>query len=188
LYDAYSTQILECDQELERQFSVLKPMHDDELPPLDTSDKRDTHSKNGPKYDARSLLYEHLGVDLVALDGLNASSVQVLLSEVGEQLEGFPTVKHFCSWVHLAPHNDISGCKVLRSRTLKAQNRAGQVFRLAAQSVSRTDTEYGAFFRRMRAKHGPKKAIVATAPQDRTRFLLYAEKPWSPSRPQRRGV
>ncbi len=163
LYDAYTAQIQECDQELERQFSALKPTHDDKLPPLDTSDKRNTHSKNGPTYDARSLLYQWLGVDLVALDGLNAGSVQALLTEVGTRLDAFPTEKHFCSWLHLAPHNDISGGQVLRSRTLKAQNRAGQIFRLAAQSVSRTNTEFGAFFRKVRAKHGAKKAIVATA-------------------------
>jgi transposase len=163
LYDAYTAQILECDHELEQQFSALKPTHDDELPPLDTSDKRTTPSKNGPTYDARTLLYEWLGVDLVALDGLNASSVQALLTEVGTSLDAFPTEKHFCSWLHLAPHNDISGGKVLRSRTLKAHSRAGQIFRMAAHSVSRTDTEFGAFFRRMRAKSGPKKAIVATA-------------------------
>jgi hypothetical protein len=68
-----------------------------------------------------------------------------------------------CSWRGLAPHNDISGGQVLRSRTLKTRNRAGQAFRLAAQAVSRTETAYRAFFRRMRAMHGPKKAIVATA-------------------------
>jgi transposase len=163
LYDAYTAQLQECDQELERQFSVLKPTHDDELPPLDTSDKRDTHSKNGPTYDARTLLYQWLGVDLVALDGLNAGSVQTLLTEVGTRLDAFPTEKHFCSWLHLAPHNDISGGKVLRSRTLKAQNRAGQIFRLAAQSLSRTNTEYGAFYRKMKARKGAKQAMVATA-------------------------
>ena len=109
------------------------------------------------------MLYQLLGVDLVALDGLQASSVQTLLSEVGTDLEAFPTVKHFCSWLHLAPHNDISGGKVLRSRLLKGGNRAGQVFRLAARSVSRSDSAFGAFYRRMRAKQGPKTAIVATA-------------------------
>ncbi|MBI1802122.1 MAG: IS110 family transposase [Chloroflexi bacterium] len=163
LYDAYTAQLTECDVEIERQFSALKPEHDEQLPPLDPSDKRDSHSKNGPSYDARSLLYQWLGVDLVALDGLNASSVTTLLSELGPDLEVFPTVKHFCSWLHLAPHNDISGGKVLRSRTLKAQNRAGQVFRLAARSVSRSQSAFGAYYRRLRAKHGPKIAIVATA-------------------------
>ena len=164
LYDTYTEQIAECDSEIERQFSALKPRHDDDcLPPLDTSDKRDTHSKNAPSYDARTLLYERLGVDLVAITGLHASTVLTLLSEVGIELTAFPTVKQFCAWLHWAPHNDISGGKVLRSRTLKAHNRAGQLFRLAAQSASRTQTEYGAFYRKICAKHGPKKAIVATA-------------------------
>jgi hypothetical protein len=38
-----------------------------------------------------------------------------------------------------------------------------RAFRLAAQAVSRTETALGAFFRRMRAKHGAAKAKVATA-------------------------
>ena len=163
LYDAYTQQILECDQELERKFSALKPIHDDDLPPLDTTDKRNTHSKNAPAYDGRHLLYQLLGVDLVAVDGLNEVTAQTIISEIGTDMSRWEDEKHFCSWLGLAPHTDISGGKVLRSRTLKTQNRAGQAFRLAAQAVSKTDTAYGAFFRRMRAMHGPKKAIVATA-------------------------
>jgi transposase len=163
LYDAYTQQILECDQELERKFSALKPVHDDDLPPLDTTDKRNTHSKNAPAYDGRSLLYQLLGVDLVAVDGLNTVTAQIILSEIGTDMSRWEDEKHFCSWLGLAPHNDISGGKLLRSRTLKTHNRAGQALRLAAQAVSRTNTAYGAFFRRMRAMHGPKKAIVATA-------------------------
>jgi transposase len=163
LYDAYTQQILECDQELERKFSALKPVHDDELPPLDPGDKRNTHSKNAPAYDARSLLYQLLGVDVVAVDGLNEATVQIIISEIGTDMSCWSDDKHFCSWLSLAPHTDISGGKVLRSRTLKTHNRAGQAFRMAAQAVGKTDTVYGAYFRRMRAKHGPKKAIVATA-------------------------
>jgi transposase len=164
LYDAYTGQIAECDQEIERQFGVLRPVHDDhDLPPLDTRDKRNTHSKNGPAYDARTLLYQLLGVDLVAISGLNASTVQTIVSEIGTDMSRWPSVKHFCAWLGLAPRNDISGGKVLRSRTLKTRNRAGQAFRLAAQSVGRTQTALGAFFRRLQAKHGAPKATVATA-------------------------
>lgn len=165
LYDFYNQQIDECDLEIERQFTNLKPSQPaDDLPPLDRSDKRDSKSKNGPKYDARSLLYRWAGVDLVAIPGLNAATVQTILSEVGTDLSTFPTDKHFCSWLGLAPHNDISGGKVLRSRIRQTVNRAGQAFRLAAQSVSRSrDSAFGAFYRRMRSRLGPKQAIVATA-------------------------
>jgi transposase len=165
LYDFYTAQVRECDGEIERQFSGMKPRHDDEnLPPLDPTDKRDSHSKNAPSYDARTLLYQLVGVDLVAISGLNESTVQTIVSETGTDMSKWPTVKHFCAWLGLAPHHDISGGKVLRSRVLKTHNRAGQAFRLAAQSASRSPrTAYGAFYRRVCGRLGPAQAIVATA-------------------------
>jgi len=165
LYDFYSQQIRECDVEIERQFANLAPtMPPDDLPPLPPSAKAPYKTKNRPQYDARSLLYRWTGVDLLAIDGLNAMTVQTILSEIGTDVRAFPTDKHFCSWLGLAPRNDISGGKVLRSRTLKTQNRAGQAFRLAAQSFSRSpNCAFGAFYRRMRSRTGPKQAIVATA-------------------------
>jgi hypothetical protein len=163
LYDAYTEQLAGCDAEIERQFANLKPVSD-ALPPLPPTTKPDSHSKNGPSYDARSYLYRITGVDLVAITGLHESTVQTIISEVGTDLRAFPTEKHFCSWLSLAPHNDISGGKRLRSRTLPGRNRAGQAFRLAAQSVARSpNTAFGAFYRRMKARLGPKQAIVATA-------------------------
>jgi transposase len=163
LYDAYNQQIRECDAEIERQFSVMKPRHDDDLPALHTGDKTNTHSKNGPPYDARTLLYRLLGVDLVAVTGLNASTVQTIISEIGTDMTRWPSVKHFSSWLQLAPHNDISGGKVLRSHIPKARNRAGQALRLAAQSLARSSSALGAYFRHMRGRCGAKNAIVATA-------------------------
>lgn len=163
LYDFYTLQLQECDREIERQFANLKPVSAD-LPPLPPSSKRDTHCKNAPSYDARSYLYRLTGVDLVAITGLNESTVQTIISEIGTDLSAFPSEKHFCSWLTLAPHNDISGGKRLRSRTLKAHNRAGQAFRMAAQSVAKSpDSVFGAFYRRMKARLGAKQAIVATA-------------------------
>ena len=165
LYDFYTQQVRECDREIEKQFSLMKPRHDqNDLPPLDLTDKRDSHSKNAPNYGARTLLYQLVGVDLVAISGLNESTVQTILSEIGTDMSKWPSVKHFCAWLGLAPHHDISGGKVLRSRVLKTHNRAGQAFRLAAQSASRSPrTSYGAFYRRLCGRLGPAQAIVATA-------------------------
>jgi transposase len=67
--------------------------------------------------------------------------------------------QHFTSW--LAPHNKISGGKVLSSRTRRSGNRAASLLRLAAVTVGRTDTALGAFYRRLSARVG--KAITATA-------------------------
>ena len=163
LYDFYTDQLRECDAEIARQFQALKPQWPDELPPLDQDDKRDSHSKNAPPYEARTLLYELTGVDLVAIPGLNAGTVQTIVSEVGTDMTKWPREKEFCAWLTLAPYHEISGGKVLRRGTRKTRNRAGQAFRLAAQSVSRSHSSLGAYYRRMRARLGPKAAIVATA-------------------------
>ncbi len=164
LYDFYTEQLRECDAEIERQFRAIKPATDDDLPPSAKTDKKGSHSKNKPKYDARTLLFRITGVDLVAITGLNESTVQTIISEIGTNLKAFATDKQFCSWLSLAPHHEISGGRVLRNRTLKTGNRAGQAFRLAAQSVSRSpNSMFGAYYRRMKARLGPEKAIVATA-------------------------
>jgi transposase len=144
LYDAYTDQVRECDAEIERRFQAIKPVWSDELPPLDRGNKHRTHNKNAPTYDARSLLYQLVGVDLIAIPGLNASTVQTILSEIGLELRKWPHAKAFCSWLGLAPHHEISGGKILRRRTLKTRNRAGQAFRLAAQAVSRSHNSFGA--------------------------------------------
>jgi transposase len=69
----------------------------------------------------------------------------------------------FASWLGLAPYNDISGGKVLRSHPLKVRNRAAQALRLAAQALGRTQTALGGYYRRLGARKGPKLAITATA-------------------------
>lgn len=162
LYDFYTAKLEECDRRIEKQFQAMPPRFEVDEKPLPKA-KRGSKSKNKPAYDARSFLLRLAGVDLVAVMGISASLAQIILSEIGTDMSRFPTVKHFCSWLGLAPHNDISGGRVLRSRTLKVTSRAAQAFRQAAQSVSRSDCAFGAFFRVMRSRLGPEQATVATA-------------------------
>lgn len=164
LFDFYTRQIAACDAQIERQFAAMKPRFTSDEPSMPLPRvKPGSKSKNQPSYNARTYLMRLTGVDLVAVTGISASIAQTILAEVGTDMGKFPTVKHFCSWLGLAPHNDISGGRVLRARTLKVVNRAAQAFRQAAQSVARSDSAFGAYFRAMRARLGPQQAIVATA-------------------------
>ena len=90
-------------------------------------------------------------------------TVQIILGEIGVDMSKWKTVKHFTSWLGLAPNNEGSGGKVIRSQSKKTTSRANQAFRMAAQAVSRSRSALGGYYRRMRAKHGPAKADVATA-------------------------
>jgi transposase len=122
-----------------------------------------SRSKNEPTYNARAELYRITGVDLVALQGPSASLAQTFISEVDSDMSRFPTEQHFCSWLGLVPHHEISGSKVLRNHPLKTDNRAGQAFRQAAACVIRSHSAFGAFDRRNRSQLGPMQAQVATA-------------------------
>jgi hypothetical protein len=153
-----------CNVEIERRFAAITARWETpaDLCPLPAI-KPNARSKNKTAPSARQELFRITGVDLVAVDGINANLAQIILSEIGTDMSRFPSVKQFAAWLGLAPRNDISGGKVLRSRTLKTHNRAGQAFRQAAASLTRSNSAFGAFYRRKRAVLGPAQAMVATA-------------------------
>jgi transposase len=164
VFDYYAGKIEECDREIEQQYQAIESRWMGEalrpdLPPA----KPESKSKNEPTFNVRAQGARIIGVDLVAVMGLSAVTVQTIIAEIGADMSRFPTVKRFCAWLGLAPRNDISGGKVLRSRTMKVRSRANQAFRQAAQSVARSDSAVGAYYRAMRARLGPGQAIVATA-------------------------
>jgi len=163
-YDFYTQQIEACDLEIERTYGLTRSdWKEDELGALPEG-KRNSHSKNAPKeIQVRKHLKRICGVDITAVHGVSASLAQTIVIEVGTDMSKFPNEKHFCSWLGLAPKNEISGGKVLKNSTLKTKNRAGQAFRMAAGSVMRADCAFGAFYRRQKARLGPAQAAVATA-------------------------
>ena len=162
-FDYYSAKIAECDAVIERQFAACKPRWEAQVPPDLPPLKPNSHSKNPPSLHTRAELLRLTGVDLVAVHGISASLAQTILSEIGTDMSKWPTEKHFASWLGLAPHNDISGGRILRSRTLPTDNRAGQAFRQAAAAVGRSQCAFGAYYRRKKAHLGPLPALVATA-------------------------
>jgi len=80
-----------------------------------------------------------------------------------DYLKAWPGAKHFTSWLCLAPGNKISGGKLLSSRTRRSSSRAAALLRLAAVTIGRSDTALGAFYRRLAARIGKRKAVTATA-------------------------
>jgi transposase len=92
----------------------------------------------------RAAIIRLTGVDLAAVDGLGPNLAQLILSEISTDMSKWATEKQFTAWFGLAPRNDISGGKVLRSRMLPIRNRAGQSFRQAATAVARSSSAFGA--------------------------------------------
>jgi len=166
LYDFFTGLIQECDREIERHCQRLSAQATPPAKPLPASRKpqqKKKPRKNDPTFDLRPHLYQLAGVDLTAIDGCNNSTIQVVLSETGVDMSRWRTCGHFASWLGLSPHNDISGGKVLRSRSKRTKNRANTALRLAAQALTHSDSWLGAYCRRMRSRLGAGKAITAAA-------------------------
>ncbi|MEA5628413.1 transposase [Nostoc sp. UHCC 0251] len=86
-------------------------------------------------------LYRMAGVDFTLIDGLDALTVQTILSEVGLNPKRFPSVKHFTSWLGLCPGQKVTGGKVKSSQTRTVVNRAANAFRMAAFSLTHSRSE-----------------------------------------------
>ena len=158
--------IAECDREVRRllgRFAATIDPATHPLPPGQQSRRKSRGTPATPGFDWRTELYRILGTDLTAVPGLNTPSVFTLFAELGADLSAFPVGAHFASWLGRCPDTRISGGKVLSVQTRHVTHRVAQALRLAAQSLSRSLSVLGAFFRRMRAKLGAPKAITATA-------------------------
>lgn len=158
-YRYYQQLIADCDREIQRQMEDFESKA--EPPPALPARKI-----NLRRQAEENLAKQHwriLGVDLTAVPGISSPTVQVLLAEVGPDWSKFRSASAFASWLGLCPHNAISGGQVLSSKTRKVNNRAATAFRLAAQSLHHSHSYLGEYYRRMRAKLGAPKAIIAAA-------------------------
>ncbi len=157
-YDFCGQLLAECDQEIERVMLGLAE-HEGRL---DKGPRR-SKNRNAPKFDVRQRLYEICGVDLTRIDGIDASTALVVLSEIGADMSRFKTVKHFTSWLGLCPGTKISGGKELGSATKRSANRARQALKLAAAALRSSKSSLGAYYRRMCARMDKGKAVTAAA-------------------------
>lgn len=185
LYDVFQEKIQACDRRLGLHLADL-PTPPARVPadapadgPADTSapalaKRRASHKrrKNEPHFDLRAEVERLAGVDLTRIDGVDAMTAFTVCSEIGFDVSAFATDKHFASWLGLCPNNTVTGGRVKRRRTRRTQNRAAHALRLAAQSLHRSDSYLGAYYRRLRSRLGAPKAITATA--HKLSRLIYA--------------
>ncbi len=162
LYDLYQEKLAECDKEIERLLDSFEGKSKNELPTMPVKEKK-KRRKNQLYEDMNPHLYRITGVDLTQINGLDTLSVLKLLAEVGTDMTRWPSAKHFGSWMGLAPGTKISGGKRLSSRTKVCASRAADIFRIAANTLARSNSAVGAFLRRKKAQLGAPQAITATA-------------------------
>lgn len=162
LFETYQEKIRECDLEQEKLLASFEVVNTEVPPPSKAPKKK--RRKNQPHFDAHTVLYRIAGVDLTAIPGLEANTVLTIISEIGTDVSLWRSGDAFANWLALPPNNRITGGKRINNKSRKVSpNRAAQAFRLAAQTLERTQTALGAFFRRIQSRIGRQGAIKATA-------------------------
>jgi len=161
MWDAYQEAIAELDQSIAGHLRTMR--RKSELPPLAKQPRVRGKKPHDPKFDVREALYLSTGVDLTAIEGIDAIHALTLVSELGTDFTKWPTVKHFTCWLGLCPNWKKTGGKVQSSRTRLGKNRAAGALRLAAWGLMRSTSYLGAYLRRQRSRLGSPKAVTATA-------------------------
>jgi transposase len=157
MYDDIAGHLAECDAKM--QALLGQRAHT----AIDVGHAPKSGSKTRAVFDVRQMLANWAGVDLTRINGLEVTAVTKILTEIGPDLSRFANVKHFCSWLGLCPGAKISGGKVLSAGTKRSVNRVRQVLKMAAMTLSRSDSALGAFYRRLCSRMDKPRANTATA-------------------------
>lgn len=114
---------------------------------------------------ARRLLpYEAQLRRLETIPGIGRRIAEIIIAELGANLDRFPTAKHLASWAGLCPGNQESAGKRYTGKTRKGDPWLREALVEAAISAGRTKETYlAAQYRRLAARRGKKTAAVAVA-------------------------
>jgi transposase len=99
-----------------------------------------------------------------SLPGIGRRVAEQLAAELGVEMAQFPSAAHAASWARLAPGNNVSAGKRYSSKVGKGNQWLRSTLVQAAQAAVKVkDTYLAAFYHRLVARRGVKKAIVAVA-------------------------
>ena len=101
---------------------------------------------------------------LTSIPGIKSLGAHVIVSEIGIDMSRFPSHAHLISWAGICPRNDESAGKRRSNRLRKgAPWLKTTLIQCAWAAVKKKDSYLQAQFYRIKARRGPKKAIMAVA-------------------------
>jgi transposase len=99
---------------------------------------------------------------LTSIPGVSRIVAEVLLAETGGDMSVFPTASHLASWAGTAPGCNESAGRVKSTKTRHGNRYLKGALGTAALAASRSNgTYFSAKYKRIAARRGPMKALVA---------------------------
>jgi transposase len=125
---------------------------------------------------ARKLSRESSQIErLCTIPGIEVVTASGLVAEIGLNMDQFPTAQHLASWAGLCPGNRESAGKRLGGATRKGSPVLRRCLCQAAWAAAKTKNNYlSALFRRLAARRGKKRAIIAVAHTMLTTAYLFS--------------
>ena len=106
--------------------------------------------------------FEEAVVSLDSIPGVGRQVAEIIVSEIGTDMSRFPSADNLASWAGVAPGNNESAGKRRSGKTTKGNKALCSALNQAAHAAARTKNTYlSAQYRRLAARRGKKKAIVA---------------------------
>jgi len=96
------------------------------------------------------------------IPGISTKVADIIIAETGADMSRFPTAGHLASWAGTCPGSNESAGRVKSTHTRPGNPYLKGALGIAAMSAARShNTYYSAKYRRLAARRGPIKAVVA---------------------------
>jgi transposase len=147
---------------LDEQIDVLSQQISQQLAQMIPPSTDDDASGSSETQSSEALSWSTAVELLDTIPGVDRRTAEIILAEIGLDMNQFPTADDLASWAGFAPGNHQSGGKRYSGRTTKGNRPIGAALNQAAWAASRTkDTYLKARYHRLAARRGKKRAIVA---------------------------
>ncbi|WP_427136443.1 IS110 family transposase [Pseudarthrobacter sp. S9] len=99
---------------------------------------------------------------LTSIPGVSGLVADVIIAETGADMSVFPTAAHLASWAGVCPGSNESAGRVKSTKTMPGNKHLKAALGIAAMSAARSkDTYLSVKYKRIAARRGPIKAVVA---------------------------
>lgn len=176
LIETFEKQIAEFDQEISDRITrdseeteadqspaQEQPQIPSPIVPAAASEKKKEHSAfPGARQDLEG--YAKALERLDGIPGVNRRVAEIVLAEIGINMDQFPSDGHLASWAGMCPGRNVSAGKRLSGKTNKGSPWLRAALVEAAHGAARSKNTYlGEQYRRLARRIGKKKALIAVA-------------------------